>query len=111
MTGSTTRGACGRLTGENLQKDKFSYDLRALFENIKRGEARLQATGLQLISPPPNPASLPNSALHRLVSFAAALARLASAFPNDRLLIVTGRWERPEAKGVTLIVHFHPESN
>ncbi len=45
--------------------EKFNYDLRALFEDIKRGEAELQAAGVQLISPPPNPASLPNSALQR----------------------------------------------
>lgn len=45
--------------------EKFNYDLRALFEDIKRGEVELQAAGVQLISPPPNPTSLPNSALQR----------------------------------------------
>lgn len=43
---------------------KFNYDLRALFEDIKRGEAELQARGINLI-PPPNPANLPNTALQR----------------------------------------------
>jgi hypothetical protein len=43
---------------------KFNYDLRALFEDIKRGEAELQARGIHLI-PPPNPANLPNTALQR----------------------------------------------
>jgi len=43
---------------------KFNYDLRALFEDIKRGEAELQARGIHLI-PPPNPASLTNTALQR----------------------------------------------
>lgn len=44
---------------------KYNCDLRALFEDIKRGESDLQAKGIQLIAPPPNPASLPNSALQR----------------------------------------------
>jgi hypothetical protein len=44
---------------------KFNYDLRALFEDIKRGEAELQAKGIQLIAPPSDLASLPNSALQR----------------------------------------------
>lgn len=44
---------------------KYNYDLRALFEEIKRGEAELEARGIHLISPPPNPASLPNTALQR----------------------------------------------
>ena len=44
---------------------KFNYDLRALFEDIKRGEGELQAKGIHLISPPPNPASQPNTALQR----------------------------------------------
>jgi len=45
--------------------EKFNYDLRTLFEDIKRGEAELKAKGIHLISPPPNPASLPNTALQR----------------------------------------------
>jgi hypothetical protein len=44
---------------------KFNYDLRALFEEIKRGEAELQAKGVSLIPPPADPTSLPNSALQR----------------------------------------------
>jgi hypothetical protein len=42
---------------------KFNYDLRALFEDIKRGEAKLMAKGIQLIPPPIN--SIPSSALQR----------------------------------------------
>lgn len=45
--------------------EKFHYDLRALFEEIKRGEADLQAKGINLIHPPVNPTSLPNSTLQR----------------------------------------------
>jgi len=44
---------------------KFNYDLRALFQEIKRGEAELQAKGFHLITPPTDPASLPNTALQR----------------------------------------------
>jgi len=44
---------------------KFNYDLRALFEEIKRGEAELQAKGIHLVPPPSNPACLPYSALQR----------------------------------------------
>jgi hypothetical protein len=44
---------------------KFNYDLRALYEDIKRGEAELEARGINLIPPPPNPTSLPNTALQR----------------------------------------------
>lgn len=44
---------------------KFNYDLRALFEEIKRGETELQAKGIRLIPPPADPASLPNTALQR----------------------------------------------
>jgi len=44
---------------------KFNYDLRALFEEIKRGEAELQAKGIHLVRPPSNPASLHYSALQR----------------------------------------------
>jgi hypothetical protein len=44
---------------------KFNYALRALFEDIKRGEVELKSRGIQLIYPPPNPASLPNTALQR----------------------------------------------
>ena len=34
---------------------KFNYDLRALFEDIKRGEAELQSRGIHLIPPRPIP--------------------------------------------------------
>jgi len=44
---------------------KFNYDLRALFEEIKRGEAELQAKGVNLVSPPSNPANFQYSALQR----------------------------------------------
>lgn len=44
---------------------KFNYNLRALFEEIKRGEAELQTKGVHLVPPPANPASLPSSALQR----------------------------------------------
>jgi len=33
--------------------EKFNYDLRALFKEIKRGEAELEAKGIELILPPP----------------------------------------------------------
>ena len=45
---------------------KYNYDLRALFEDIKRGEAELKARGINLIPPPPNTDSLPNTALQRI---------------------------------------------
>lgn len=45
---------------------KFHYDLRALFEEIKRGEAELQAKGIKLVAPPSDPVNLPTSALQRL---------------------------------------------
>jgi hypothetical protein len=44
---------------------QFNYDLRALFAEIKRGESELQAKGIRLISPPPDPTSLPSTALQR----------------------------------------------
>ena len=44
---------------------KFNYDLRALFEEIKRGETECQAKGINLVLPPANPACLPYSALQR----------------------------------------------
>lgn len=44
---------------------KFNYDLRALFEEIKRGEAELQARGINLVSPPTDLTNLPNSTLQR----------------------------------------------
>ena len=45
--------------------EKFNYNLRTLFEEIKRGEAESQAKGMKLISPPVNPAGFPGSALQR----------------------------------------------
>lgn len=45
--------------------EKFNYDLRALFEEIKRGEAELKAAGVKIIAPPLNPSALPTSALQR----------------------------------------------
>ncbi len=44
---------------------KFNYNLRALFEEIKRGEAESQAKGIKLVLPPANPENLPTSALQR----------------------------------------------
>jgi len=48
--------------------EKYNYDLRALFEDIKRGEAELKAKGIKMIPPPPNSANLPNTALQRIRS-------------------------------------------
>lgn len=44
---------------------RFNYDLRALFKELKRGEAECQAKGINMILPPANPESLPTSALQR----------------------------------------------
>ena len=44
---------------------KYGNDLNALFEEIKRGEAKLKAAGVQVLAPPSNPTNLPNSALQR----------------------------------------------
>jgi hypothetical protein len=44
---------------------KFNYDLRALYEEIKRGEAELQAKGIKLVTPPSDSEILPASALQR----------------------------------------------
>ena len=44
---------------------KFNYDLRALFVEIKRGEAECQAKGMNLVPPSTNAASLSSSALQR----------------------------------------------
>jgi hypothetical protein len=45
--------------------EKFNYDLRALYEEIKRGEAELQAKGIKLVAPPSDPVNSPSSALQR----------------------------------------------
>lgn len=42
---------------------KFNYDLRALFEDLKQGEAKLLAKGIQLIPPPID--TIASSALQR----------------------------------------------
>jgi len=44
---------------------EFNYDLRALFVEIKRGEAELQAKGIRLVPPPDDPTGLLNTALQR----------------------------------------------
>jgi hypothetical protein len=44
---------------------RFNYDLRAAFQEIKRGEAELQDRGIRVISPPVNPSGLPSTALQR----------------------------------------------
>jgi hypothetical protein len=44
---------------------KFNYDLRALFEDIKRSENELQAKGVHLVPPPSELANLPNFAFRR----------------------------------------------
>ena len=44
---------------------KFNYDLRALFEEILRNQAELQAKGIKLVPPPTSPASLSHTALQR----------------------------------------------
>jgi hypothetical protein len=44
---------------------RFNYDLRTAFQEIKRGEAELQARGIRLIFPPDNPSGLPSTALQR----------------------------------------------
>jgi hypothetical protein len=44
---------------------KYADDLNALIEEFKRGEAALKVAGIVVIDPPPNPESLPHSALQR----------------------------------------------
>ena len=44
---------------------KYGNDLEALFKEIKLGEARLQAAGVQIVPPPVNPSNLPNTPLQR----------------------------------------------
>jgi hypothetical protein len=44
---------------------KYGNDLRALFEEIKRGEAALKAAGVEVLSPPSNLKDLTSSALQR----------------------------------------------
>lgn len=45
--------------------EKFNYDLRALFEDIKRGEAEMAASGMKIIPPPPDIPPPAASALQR----------------------------------------------
>ncbi|MDX8399852.1 MAG: hypothetical protein R8K20_06345 [Gallionellaceae bacterium] len=44
---------------------KFNYDLRAQFEDIKRGEAELKAARVKAIAPPLNPTAMRCSAFQR----------------------------------------------
>ena len=44
---------------------KYGNDLNKLFDEIKRGEAKLKAAGVQVLAPPANPRELPSSALQR----------------------------------------------
>ena len=44
---------------------RFKGDVRAIFEDIKKGEEELRASGFKFVSPPENPAELPSSALQR----------------------------------------------
>ena len=44
---------------------KYANNLDGLFKEIQLGEARLKAAGVQVLAPPVNPTSLPNTALQR----------------------------------------------
>lgn len=44
---------------------KYGNNLDALFKEMQLGEAKLRATGVQVLAPPVNPANLPNTALQR----------------------------------------------
>lgn len=44
---------------------KYGSDPQALFEEIKRGEARLQAAGVQVLPAPIAPGNMSSSALQR----------------------------------------------
>lgn len=45
--------------------ERYHYDLRALYVEIQRGEAELQAQGIKLVPPPADPASMTPSAYQR----------------------------------------------
>lgn len=45
--------------------ERFKGDVKAMFEDIKRGEVELRACGFKFVSPPENRAGLPNSAFQR----------------------------------------------
>jgi len=44
---------------------KYGTDLDALFKEIQRGEAQLKAADIQVLEPPVDLTSLPNTALQR----------------------------------------------
>lgn len=44
---------------------KYGNNLDALFKEIQLGEARLKASGIQVLPPPVNPTNLPTTALQR----------------------------------------------
>ena len=44
---------------------RFNGDVKAIFEDIQKGEEELRACGFKFASPPENPAELPNSAFQR----------------------------------------------
>ena len=44
---------------------RFKGDVKAIFEEIKKGEEELRACGFKFVSPPENAAGLPNSAFQR----------------------------------------------
>lgn len=56
---------------------KFNYDLRALFEDIKRGEAELEAKGINLIAPHRIPGACLALPCSGLASLAAELVVIA----------------------------------
>nr|VFK06275.1 MAG: hypothetical protein BECKLPF1236A_GA0070988_1000218 [Candidatus Kentron sp. LPFa]VFK36335.1 MAG: hypothetical protein BECKSD772F_GA0070984_10019 [Candidatus Kentron sp. SD]VFK65116.1 MAG: hypothetical protein BECKUNK1418G_GA0071005_105711 [Candidatus Kentron sp. UNK]VFK22385.1 MAG: hypothetical protein BECKLPF1236B_GA0070989_13073 [Candidatus Kentron sp. LPFa]VFK23567.1 MAG: hypothetical protein BECKLPF1236C_GA0070990_1000625 [Candidatus Kentron sp. LPFa] len=45
--------------------EEFHFDMRALFEDIKRGEAELRATGVRLVPPPADPEKTTYTTLQR----------------------------------------------
>lgn len=45
--------------------ERYHYDLRVLYVAIQRGEAELQAQGVELVPPPADPASMPPSTYQR----------------------------------------------
>ena len=49
---------------DDLSK-RFKGDVQAILEDIKKGEEELRACGFKFVSPPENPAGLPNSAFQR----------------------------------------------
>lgn len=44
---------------------EFNYDIRAIFEDIKRGEAELRGKGVPVLQPPPCSIGMEASALQR----------------------------------------------